>query len=72
MKTKQLRPFEKPFDYIRWRYNVPAKRLGRVRYDGKLGTITGMSGPHLIVRPDERKYKGYRWILHPTWKMEYL
>jgi hypothetical protein len=61
------------FDYIREKYRVPAKRMGRIRYDGKLGTITGTAhGAHLLVRPDERKYKGYRWILHPTWKVEYL
>lgn len=62
----------RPFDYIRHYYHVPAKRMGRVKFRGELGTITGMSGPHLIVRPDVRKYKGYRWILHPTWQVEYL
>lgn len=58
--------------YIRDTYHVPAKIGGRVCYEGKPGTITGTSGPHLIVRPDERKHKGYRWILHPTWHVEYL
>ena len=58
--------------YIRAYYRVPAMRMGRVRYEGQLGTITGSTVVHLIVRPDERSYKGTRWIVHPTWHVEYL
>ena len=47
---------------------------GRIRYEGQPGTITGTSGPYLIVRPDDMRWlrsKLYRWILHPTWHVEY-
>lgn len=61
------------FDYIRSYYRVPAKRGGRIRFRGEPGTITGTTdGGRLIVRPDVRKYKSTRWILHPTWQVEYL
>lgn len=58
--------------YIRRYYGVPAKIGGRVKYEGREGVITGTSGPHLIMRPDDRKRKGERLILHPTWRVEYL
>lgn len=56
--------------YIRDHYGVPAKRGGRVRYNGKIeGTITGSDGARLRVRMD-----GDRFSLkyYPTWDMEYL
>jgi len=58
--------------YIRAHYHVPATRGGRVRYEGRLGTITGTTAGKLIVRPDVRRYHTYRDICHPTWHMEYL
>ena len=59
-----------PMQYIRETYKVPAKRGGRVRYQGKsLGTITSARGPHLRIRLDGEKRPG---IYHPTWKIEYL
>jgi hypothetical protein len=56
-------------DYIRRHYNVPAKRFGRVKFQGKLGTITGSDGAYLRIRLDgERRAGKY----HPTWQIEYL
>jgi hypothetical protein len=57
--------------YIRTHYGVPARRGGRIRYEGKLGTITG-ADTDLIVKPDERYYDSTRWYCHPTWHIEYL
>ena len=54
-------------EYIRQRYQVPAKRLGRVRVNGSFGTITGATGGYLIVRFDG----GPRRRCHPTWRVEY-
>lgn len=44
------------FDYIRNYYGVPAKRGGKIEYEGKPGVITGTSGPHLMVRLDGAKH----------------
>jgi hypothetical protein len=60
-------------DYIRRTYRVPAKRGGRVEYNGEghseHGTITGADGHYLRVRLD-----GFRHAanFHPTWRMRYL
>ena len=54
-------------EYIRNYYRVPAKKGKIVSYKGKLGMITGASGPHVKVRlegeknalpyhPDDLKY----------------
>ena len=60
------------FDYIRNYYGVPASLGGRVRYNHRepiLGTITGTSGPHILIKLDgERFSKPY----HPTDGIEYL
>jgi hypothetical protein len=53
---------------IREMYHVPAKRGGRVIFDGRPGVITGTIHAHLRVRLDD----GQRVILHPTWRVEYL
>lgn len=44
-------------EYIRKYYRVPAKRGKIVQYkaNGKLGVITGASGPHVNVRLDGEK-----------------
>ena len=57
------------FDYIRRYYRVPAKRGGRVLYDGKPGTIVWTDGPYLRIRLD-----GVRGVAsyHPLWRIEYL
>ncbi len=57
------------FDYIRSYYKVPAKRGGRVKFDGKPGTIVWTDGPYLRIRLD-----GQRGVesFHPLWKIEYL
>lgn len=54
-------------EWIRRNYGVPAKRGGRVRFFGMLGTITSASH-HLRVHLDD----GRRVLLHPTWRVEYL
>jgi hypothetical protein len=60
-------------DYITATYHVPASKGTRIRYTGghspKLGTITGASGGHILV-----KFDGHKDSLpcHPTWKIEYL
>jgi len=65
-------------DWIRSNYGVPAKRGGRVEYTpcegskdkpGKLGTITGVNGPHLLIRLDGQKHSN---PYHPTWQLRYL
>jgi hypothetical protein len=66
------------FDWIRSHYGVPAKRGGRVEYTpcegskdlpGKIGTITGTSGPHLLIRLDGEKHSR---PYHPTWQLRYF
>lgn len=64
--------------WIRDHYGVPAKQGGRVEYTpcegskdeaGKFGTITGTSGPHLLIRLDGQKNA---LPYHPTWQLRYL
>lgn len=59
------------FQYVRDHYGVPAARGVRITCDGESGTITASNGAHLIVRPDNAKYKNSRWYCHPTWRMTY-
>lgn len=60
---------ESEFDYIRKRYNVPADNGVTVRFEGRIGVITGISGPYILVRMDgEEEGQPH----HPTWHMEYL
>lgn len=55
-------------EYIRNFYNVPAKRLGLVKYKGKQGKITGYRNAYLLVTLDgESRCKPY----HPM-DLEYL
>lgn len=64
-------------DYIRRTYSVPAKRGGRIQYDGgdphdgpQLGTITSATtSGHLRVRFDGQRSTHK---LHPTWAVQYL
>lgn len=56
-------------DYIRTYYNVPAKRGGRVTFDGQPGRITGFTDQYLRVRLDGTKRSV---LVHPTWRMHYL
>lgn len=56
-------------DYIRKYYNVPAKRGGRVEFEGRPGTITGSVNGYLRIRLDgENRSRRY----HPTWEIKYL
>jgi hypothetical protein len=52
-----------PLEYVRNYYRVPAKKGKIVSYNGKLGVITGASGPHVKV-----KFKGekHTWSYHPS------
>ena len=53
--------------WVREHYGVPARRGGRIRFDGVCGTILSATH-HLRVRLDD----GRRVMLHPTWHVEYL
>uniref|UniRef100_A0A6M3LP62 Uncharacterized protein n=1 Tax=viral metagenome TaxID=1070528 RepID=A0A6M3LP62_9ZZZZ len=44
-----------PLEYIRDYYKVPATKGKIVSYRGKLGVITGASGPHVKVRLEGEK-----------------
>lgn len=62
---------------IRKHYGVPAKRGGRIRYDGEAeggpltGTIMSASGCYLRVHFDGER-PSLRHTLHPTWCVTYL
>lgn len=53
--------------WVRDHYDVPAKRGGRIRFEGRLGTIASATH-YLRVRMDD----GQRVLLHPTWRVIYL
>lgn len=55
--------------YVRSHYGVPAKRGGRVVFDGQPGTITSSSAGRLRVRLDGHTRPS---VVHPTWRMTYL
>jgi len=57
-------------EHIRKTYGVPAKRGGRLRFEGRIeGKIVGARYGRLRVRfPDFTRIV----ILHPTWGIEYL
>ncbi len=42
--------------YVRDYYKVPAIKGAAVTYRGKPGTITGASGPHVMIRLDGEKH----------------
>lgn len=56
-------------EYIRKTYKVPAKRGGRIVFNGLPGRIVGHRSSHLRVRIDGSKRP---ITVHPTWEMEYL
>jgi len=63
-------------DKIRKKYNIPAKRGGRVKYTGdhngkvtKYGTIKSARGGYLKILIDGEKTAR---TFHPTWEIEYL
>lgn len=55
---------------IRRRYGVPAKRGGRVTFEGRPARITAASGHHLRLRLDGEKGRTGRY--HPLWRIDYL
>ena len=55
-------------DYVRRTYSVPAKRGGRIKFEGKPGVITSARGGGLRIRLDGEKHSV---PVHPTWEMEY-
>lgn len=64
-------------DWIRAHYGVPAKRGACVEYtpcegskdEPRFGTITGTSGPHILVRLDGDKHSR---PYHPVWQLRYI
>lgn len=57
-------------EYVRGYYGVPARRGGRIRFQGReTGTIRSADGAYLRVQFDARKRVA---LLHPTWEVEYL
>jgi hypothetical protein len=57
-------------EHIRKMYNVPARRGGRIRFEGRdIGTIVAARHGRLRVRFDGQKRIAF---LHPTWEVEYL
>jgi hypothetical protein len=60
---------------VRRAYKVPAKRGGRILYDGdgrpQIGTIMSASGTYLKVY-FEGEPRLRRHTLHPTWHVKYL
>lgn len=59
----------KSMEYIRSHYQVPARRGGRITFQGKPGKITGAKGTSLLVRLDEKPAEIVP--IHPTWRVEY-
>jgi len=63
-------------DYIRKTYGVPAKRGGRIVYNGdanrpgQKGTIVGARNQYLRIRLDD--HPGVVSSFHPTWEITYL
>lgn len=56
-------------EYIRRTYNVPAHLGVKVTAYGKPGVITGVSGPHIMIRCDGQKHSLPH---HPTDEIVYL
>lgn len=56
---------------IRKQYRVPAKRGGKVLFEhiDKVCTIMSAAQSHRLVITDD---DGRRYLVHPTWKMQYL
>lgn len=55
-------------EYIRKTYKVPAKRGGRIRFQGREGVIVGARDARLRAR-----FHGIGIVaLHPAWEIEYL
>lgn len=55
--------------WVRQYYGVPAKRGGKVLFEGRPAVITSTRGPHLRIRLDGER----RSIpIHPTWEVVYL
>lgn len=60
--------------YIRKTYGVPAFLNSIVNVNGRVGTIMGSIGPHIMVRFEPRLGEDYSNPLpcHPTWEVKYL
>ena len=55
--------------YIRKAYKVPAKRGGKILFNGNSGIIVGSKNHYLRVKLDGMKHI---CSLHPTWDVEYI
>lgn len=58
------------FKYIQDFYGVPAKRGQRVKYRGRIGSITSASGHYINIRFDGDKQT--TGPFHPTSEIEYI
>lgn len=56
-------------EYVRRYYDVPARRGGRIVFDGKPATVVGFADARLLVRLDGEEETV---PIHPTWEVEYL
>lgn len=54
---------------VRAYYNVPAKKGGRVLFEGRPGVIVGFRDQYLRVRLDGETGVG---TYHPLWHIDYL
>jgi hypothetical protein len=60
------------FEWMKQHYGVPARRGGRVIFDGKPGRITSTNAAgHLVLHLDGDPPRR-RVYVHPRWRMEYL
>lgn len=60
--------------YIRDYYKVPAKRGGKIKFQGIPHVIVGSDGAHLRAKPLTSFGEPFRVksvTLHPTWEVEY-
>lgn len=55
--------------YVRRYYGVPAKRGGRIRFQGEPGRIASFDGQYLRARLGDERHSVK---LHPTWRVQYL
>ena len=58
-----------PYQYVRDRYGVPARRGARIRFEGRPGTVVAPRGAYVGIRLDGEKRIGN---YHPTWHLDWL
>lgn len=55
--------------YIRSKYNVPARKGMRIKFQDKFGMIMGAYGAYLRILLDGHKHS---MLYHPMYEIEYL